>query len=453
MDLAHAGGAGGKPVRGFPTVFHARQGAGRKSNLFTSKAPLKEVRVDPNEELAPVVPPASPTGIELAGKIGGLPWEGAGSAALTLFNAARQPAGQLADGRLWLKLGLTLYDGKYYPESLEAFASTAEKSPDEPTCRFGAFVWQGHVLDLLKRRDEALQLYRKALAVQGFESMRNDQYGIKIDRAWVEERLAKPFEREPAVNRAPGLRWGSWEERLLPKMSKRATAHFDIYYRQGSTAAHDIERIAERREKGYQAICEFLGCEARPRIRLVLFEDQDVKFRETGHHGAGWAFDATNVEVYNENEQLDPYHETTHVLAGSLGHPPALFNEGLAVYMAERLGAPALKNLGGADFLLDQRVAEFRKQMEWIPLEELLTYTEIGSDRTRPPVSYAEAGAFVKFLNEAYGNDKFLKAYKSLKNSADAAVRQQNRKEIERIYGKAATMLEEEWRQATDASR
>ena len=163
---------------------------------FTSEAPLKEVRVDPGEELALVVPPPMPASIELAGKIRGLPWTGAGSAALTLFNAARQVASQLPDGNSWFKLGLTLYDGKYYAESLEAFASATDTSQNDATQRFAALVWQGHLLDLLGRRDEALQFYKKALAVQGFDYMRHDQYGLKIDRAWVEERLIKPFERK-----------------------------------------------------------------------------------------------------------------------------------------------------------------------------------------------------------------------------------------------------------------
>jgi len=85
----------------------------------------------------------------------------------------------------------------------------------------------------------------------------------------------------------PALRWATWQERLLPTMEKRATAHFDIYYAKGSTAARDIEQIAERKESGYQEVQRFLGREDSPRIQLVLFEDQQVKLKETGHQGAG----------------------------------------------------------------------------------------------------------------------------------------------------------------------
>ena len=167
-----------------------------QSLRFISKTPLKKVRVDPNDELALIVPPPSLAGADLTKKIRDLSWTGAGDAAVSLFNAANQPASQLADGSLWFKLGMTLYDGKHYTESLKAFGCATEKSQNDPTVHFGALVWQGHVLDLLQRRDEALQLYKKALAVEGHGDMRNDQYGININRAWVEERLRTPFERK-----------------------------------------------------------------------------------------------------------------------------------------------------------------------------------------------------------------------------------------------------------------
>ena len=65
-----------------------------------------------------------------------------------------------------------------------------------------------------------------------------------------------------------------------------------------------------------------------------------------------------------------------------------------------------------------ERVRELEKQAAWIPLEELLTYGNIGSDRAE--VEYAEAGAFVKFLIEEYGEETFFEIYKSLQRSSDA---------------------------------
>ena len=120
-----------------------------------------------------------------------------------------------------------------------------------------------------------------------------------------------------------------------------------------------------------------------------------------GHQGAGWAFGNTIVEIYNENQKLDPYHEAVHVLMRPYGSPPALFNEGFATYMSERLGTHALKNLGGGKSSIYERVRELKSKGEWIELEELFTYAKIGTKESRPPISYAEAAAFVKFLNES----------------------------------------------------
>jgi hypothetical protein len=51
------------------------------------------------------------------------------------------------------------------------------------------------MLDLLGRRPEAIQKYHAALAVPGTPQIRHDQYKMKIDKAWVEDRLKTPFMR------------------------------------------------------------------------------------------------------------------------------------------------------------------------------------------------------------------------------------------------------------------
>jgi hypothetical protein len=228
-------------------------------------------------------------------------------------------------------------------------------------------------------------------------------------------------------------------------MEKRITKHFDIYYMKDSTAARDIDRIAKEKDKGFQEICTFLDAESDVRIRMVLFEDGRTKHAETGHQGRGWAYGNTIVEVYNEWEQLDPYHETTHVLMRTFGSPPALFNEGFAVYMSERLGAHALDDLSGGKATIYERVRELKSKGEWIELEELITYNEIGSHESRPPVAYAEAASFVKFLIDEYGKDKFLQTYKKLKNSNNKIIHWTNKRTLQKIYGKSLSELKQEW--------
>jgi len=58
---------------------------------------------------------------------------------------------------------------------------------------FTVNAWLGHLQDLLGEREKALDFYREALKNDTGRTMRHDQWGLKVDRAWVEERLKTPF--------------------------------------------------------------------------------------------------------------------------------------------------------------------------------------------------------------------------------------------------------------------
>ena len=77
-----------------------------------------------------------------------------------------------------------------------------------------------------------------------------------------------------------------------------------------------------------------------------------------------------------------------------------------------------------------------------------MSNTEIGSTKSRPTVAYPEAGAFVKFLVETFGKDKFLKAYKILENSHNKTVQQKNFELLEQIYGGSLQQLKKKWESA-----
>ena len=119
-----------------------------------------------------------------------MPWTRAGAAALEAYRQARDL--KIEDAATRGKLVLMLYDGRDYEEAL-----AAGKGLDDATeWRFFALVWQRHLLDLLGRRAEAEGRYQEALKMPRTPSMRHDQYGITIDKKWVEERLKAPFERK-----------------------------------------------------------------------------------------------------------------------------------------------------------------------------------------------------------------------------------------------------------------
>jgi hypothetical protein len=149
---------------------------------FQSKSPLKEVVLDPDH--AVVMVDAAPVARPLVSRIQSLPWGSPGAASLALYREAFSP--KLDDPSLRFRLALLLYDGRNYAEALDALKDDR---------RAWSLIWQGHLLDLLGRRSEAIAAYNTALALPGEINFRHDQWSMRIDRAWVDERLKTPFER------------------------------------------------------------------------------------------------------------------------------------------------------------------------------------------------------------------------------------------------------------------
>jgi hypothetical protein len=157
---------------------------------FQAESPLKEVVIDPDSALALVQAPSERQRV-LIGKIREMPWTGVGEAALNAYREAREL--KIEDTFKQFKLGLLLYDSRCYQESLEVMRQLAQVESD---LRFPATVWQGHLLDLLGRRAEAVARYQEALKMKGVHSVCHDQYNLTINDQWVQERLKTPFERK-----------------------------------------------------------------------------------------------------------------------------------------------------------------------------------------------------------------------------------------------------------------
>jgi len=120
------------------------------------------------------------------------------------------------------------------------------------------------------------------------------------------------------------------------------------------------------------------GITGAGRIRLVLYPDSATKTSQTGHVGSGFASARTIIEIFNDSVQLDPYHEVAHIVGGERGSPPAVLDEGFAVYVSQSLGADALKYLGAPGATVSQVVCGYLRSGTLIPLGRLFRFTDRG---------------------------------------------------------------------------
>lgn len=96
---------------------------------------------------------------------------------------------QVAEPGLLLKTGMALYDAGKYSDALTVF----QKLEQSGRYKGAALVWQGQMLDLLGRRQEALVAYNQVAGLH--LGMVHDQYGMSLSRDLIQSRLEIPFTR------------------------------------------------------------------------------------------------------------------------------------------------------------------------------------------------------------------------------------------------------------------
>ncbi len=223
------------------------------------------------------------------------------------------------------------------------------------------------------------------------------------------------------------------------------TPNFDIYAHKRSIANKHIEEIKNRRDLAFITIKELLDVDFSGRVRLVFYPDAETKTKDTNHTGMGYAFLNNVVEIYNEDEKLDDFHEIAHVVVGLIGSPPAIFNEGFAVYISEKLGAESLESFGYGDKTIDEVSRDLLVQDRLLPIEEILSFTEIGSKASQWAVSYPQAASFTGFIIQSHGYDAFKQLLSELQNSGDPDVVRQNKKRFKDITGLSIQEQEKRW--------
>lgn len=95
-----------------------------------------------------------------------------------------------------LRVGFALYDAARYDEALAAFKKMAELAAGDTTDLAIARIWQGHMLDLLGKRNDAIDAYQKVAAMNVSGNFRHDQFGIAYSpSAYAKMRIKEPFTR------------------------------------------------------------------------------------------------------------------------------------------------------------------------------------------------------------------------------------------------------------------
>lgn len=108
---------------------------------------------------------------------------------------------QITSPTAWYKIGFALYDARRYDEALGAFRRMQETTDDDPYNQTIAMIWQGHMLDLLGRRNEAISIYQKVADAGSTSRVTQSQYGLDYSfGSYARERTNTPFARVENMN-------------------------------------------------------------------------------------------------------------------------------------------------------------------------------------------------------------------------------------------------------------
>jgi len=95
-----------------------------------------------------------------------------------------------------LKVGFALYDAKRYDEALTVFKKMRGAAHGNEHVEATALIWQGHMLDLLSRRNEAVAIYQQVAEMGLTSGIIHAQYRMDYSfSSYARERIDTPFTR------------------------------------------------------------------------------------------------------------------------------------------------------------------------------------------------------------------------------------------------------------------
>lgn len=157
-----------------------------------------------------------------------------------------------------------------------------------------------------------------------------------------------------------------------------------------------IKKELEKQEEHFQKFCNLFGIKTRKKIRIYSVKDRKEMKQIVGYETNGRA-EPQNYRVFSVYVHCP--HEVIHVLEDNfLGNSNNLLGEGLAVCFGWEDGWHGKP--------LRKWMRKFLKEKTYIPLKILMD-DNVFKTKLEDNITYPESGAFVKFLINKFGIEKF----------------------------------------------
>ena len=182
--------------------------------------------------------------------------------------------------------------------------------------------------------------------------------------------------------------------------------HYIFHYCVDSIAEKDIKLIAETQEKCFRKICSTLKLDYTEKINYYLTDSpleigRVIWAEEAPCNGCALCGRNKVYATYNDKIKCIGSHEDTHLISCLLNCPESFFvMEGLAMYM------------DGLWWGVSNEIwaAYYKTQYENISIKDLFD-NRVFADYSCT-VTYPIAGAFTKYLIDAFGMERYIELYR-----------------------------------------
>ena len=227
------------------------------------------------------------------------------------------------------------------------------------------------------------------------------------------------------------------ENNEIPRLVTESE-HYNYYRSEMDTDVFDTVWM----EKHYAWATDILEVESPEKLNYYKYVDREHLERITGKETNGFA----EIDNYNFHSiWFAEGHECIHSLVVNLiGHPPALFNEGIAVALAPQpiYGHGVFQPVptwSGVE--LDVIAADLKQADEIPPLDDILNSFGFFTYDTNK--TYPMAGSFVSYLIQNYGIDTLKEFFVSVEFlTAD----NETKEAFENAYGISVDEAWEAWK-------